>query len=357
MPSRKADQIVQVLRSEILSGQRAPGARLPTYDAFVEQFGVTRPTVARGVKALRSEGLVTVDGTRGVFVARTLPHHTRYLWVTSERPGTSEWSALSAAMLQLVERGETGITGEVIPLVGVDGRPGDAAYQTLCETVARGSAAGLFVTGSPTMRLLPALQAAGLARVAIGEPVPHAGLVGLDVAALLDRAAAHLAETARGRRIAVLSPDAAHLQRARTVLRANGFDSRRVSLLHVAPIGCEALTRLLFERDDRPQAVLVTDDALVSPLLAGLARARVRPRRDVQILARCAWPRVDDADDAIESIGFDARDVFAAAKACVDAQRAGEPSSPRLVAPLFADELAAKPLTKSPVGAIWASAA
>jgi len=93
MPSRKADQIVQVLRSEILSGQRAPGARLPTYDAFVEQFGVTRPTVARGVKALRSEGLVTVDGTRGVFVARTLPHHSRYMWVTSERPGAPEWSA------------------------------------------------------------------------------------------------------------------------------------------------------------------------------------------------------------------------------------------------------------------------
>ena len=35
MPSRKADQIVQVLRSEILSGQRAPGAKLPTYDAFI----------------------------------------------------------------------------------------------------------------------------------------------------------------------------------------------------------------------------------------------------------------------------------------------------------------------------------
>src|SRR5258706_23576 len=32
MPSRKAEQIVRVLRSEILSGQHAPGAKLPTYD-------------------------------------------------------------------------------------------------------------------------------------------------------------------------------------------------------------------------------------------------------------------------------------------------------------------------------------
>ena len=30
MPPRKAEQIVQVLRQEILSGLRAPGAKMPT---------------------------------------------------------------------------------------------------------------------------------------------------------------------------------------------------------------------------------------------------------------------------------------------------------------------------------------
>src|SRR5262245_272924 len=111
MPPRKTEQIVQVLRNEILSGQRAPGPKLPTYDACVEQFGVTRPTVARGLKALRSEGLVMAVGTRGVFVAKTLPHKSRYLWVTDERPGTAAWSGLSAAIMDLVARGETGFQG------------------------------------------------------------------------------------------------------------------------------------------------------------------------------------------------------------------------------------------------------
>src|SRR5439155_26057876 len=86
MPSRKAEQIVRVLRNEILSGQRTPGAKLPTYDALIEQYGVTRPTVARVLKALRNEGLITVNGTRGVFVAKRFPHHSRYFWVSSEQP-------------------------------------------------------------------------------------------------------------------------------------------------------------------------------------------------------------------------------------------------------------------------------
>jgi len=334
MPPRKAEQIVQILRSEILSGQRAPGDKLPTYDAFVEQFGVTRPTVARGLRALRSEGLVTADGTRGVFVARTLPHHSRYLWVTSERPGTPEWTSLSATILGLIERGETGLAGEVVALVGVDGRANNPAYQRLCEAVEHGAAAGLLLTGATS--LLPILEAPGLPRVAVDAPVPHAEVLGLDMKALIELAAARLMK--RGRRLAVLSPHAAQLAQARSSLRARGLDPRLLSALQVGPVGCEALTRLLFERADRPDAVFVTDDSLVAPLLEGLESAKARPGRDVAVLAHCNWPRPFGADDGVERIGFDAREVLAAAKVSLDAQRAGEAPRALVVAPRFATE-------------------
>jgi DNA-binding transcriptional ArsR family regulator len=337
MPPRKAEHIVQVLRQEILSGQRAPGAKLPTYDAIVEQFGVTRPTVARGLKALRSEGLVTADGTRGVFVATTFPHHNRYLWITSERPGSSDWSSVSATILELIERGETGVAGELVPLVGVDGRANNPAYQALCEAVAHGSAAGLILTGSPTTSLLPVLQAPGLPRVALGAPLPHAALLGLDVAAFVARAAVRL--VARARRIAVFSPHAAHLALAEERLVARGADKKLLSMMHVAPVGCETLTRLLFERPDRPEAVFVTDDSLVAPLLAGLTRAKVRPRRDVHVLAHCQWPRPVGAAAGVEHLGFDAREILAMAKRALDAQRAGGAPAGALVPPRLASEL------------------
>ena len=65
MPSRKAEQIALVLREEILSGERPPGAKLPTYDALMEQFRVTRPTVARVLDALPATPLRVVAVGKG----------------------------------------------------------------------------------------------------------------------------------------------------------------------------------------------------------------------------------------------------------------------------------------------------
>jgi hypothetical protein len=304
---------------------------------LIEQFGVTRPTVARVLKALRTEGLITVDGTRGVFVAKTFPHHNRYLWVTSEQPGSLEWTSFLATILDLIERGETGVPGEVIPLVGVDGRANNPEYQTLCDAVEHSSVAGLFLMNSATTYLLPALQTAGLPRVAIWAPLPHAALLSLDFAALIDRAAARLLE--KGKRIAVISPHAPNLERTQAALLKHGLAKDRLWALHVAPVGCERITELLFDRPDRPDAVFVTDDNLVLPLLAGLKRAKVRLHRDVFVLAHCNWPRPIGVAEGVEHIGFDVREVLCVAKECIDAQRAGEKSPGRLVPPRFAHEL------------------
>jgi DNA-binding transcriptional ArsR family regulator len=337
MPSRKAEQIARILRHEILSGQRAHGERLPTYDAIIERFAVTRPTVARALRALREEGLVEVNGTRGVFVAGRFPHDSRYLWVTSEQPGSSEWTSFLATILDLIDRGETGIPGEVIPLVGVDGRANNPEYRRLCDAVEHGSVAGLLLMNSATVYLLPALQAPGLPRVAIWAPLPHAALLRLDFDALIQRACAHLVE--KGRCVAVISPHAPNLARAQEYLSKKGRDKRRVWALHVGRVGCERITELLFDRADRPDAVFVTDDNLVEPLLAGLKRAKVRPGKDVYVLAHCNWPRPIGAAQGVEHIGFDVREVLGAAKECIDAQRAGQDSADRVVRPRFAHEL------------------
>lgn len=346
MPSRKAEKIVQVLRGEILSGQRAPGEKLPTYDALIEQFRVTRPTVSRVLQALRKEGLVKVIGTRGVFVATSFPHHTRYLWVTSEHPGSLEWTSFLATILDLIERGETGIEGEVIPLVAVDGRANNPRYQKLCDAVEHDSVAGLLLMNSATVYLLPALQTPGIPRVAIWAPLPHAGLLSLDFDAFLERACARLLEM--GTHIAVISPHEPNLVRAQEHLLKRGLRKNKVWALHVGPVGCERVIELLFERSDRPDAIFITDDNLVEPFLAGLKRAKRRPGKDVYVLAHCNWPRPIGMKEGIEHLGFDVREILREAKECIDAQRAGQPSPQRTVPPRFAHELT-RPLTGRPL--------
>jgi len=347
MPSRKADHIVQILRDEIVSGQRSPGEKLPTYDALMEQFQVTRPTVARVLNALRDEGLVTVRGTRGVFVASQLPHHNRYLWVTSEQPGSLEWTGFLATILDLIERGETGIGGEVLALVGVDGRANNPAYQKLCEIMEQGSAAGLLLMNSATVYLLPVLQAPRLPRVAIWAWLPHAGLVALDFDALIERACSRLIDKGR---VAVVSPHLPNLMAAEQRLLGLGLPKDRLWALHVGAVGCERVTELLFGRPDRPDAIFVTDDNLVDPLLIGLESAKIQPNRDVYVIAHCNWPRPMGPAEQVEHIGFDVREVLLAAKECIDAQRRGEPAPTLRVPPRFAAELKHSTINRSALG-------
>ncbi len=345
MPSRKAERITQILRHEILSGERVHGEKLPTYDALIERFGVTRPTVARVLRALREEGLVQVNGTRGVFVAGRFPHDNRYLWVTSEQPGSLEWTSFLATFLDLIERGETGIAGEVIPLVGVDGRANNPEYQRLCEAVEHGSVAGLLLMNSATVYLLPVLQKPGLPRVAIWAPLPHAALLSLDFNGLIERACDRLVR--KGRRVAVISPHAPNLARTEECLLKRGIEKRNLWALHVAPVGCERITELLFDRIDRPDAVFVTDDNLVEPLLVGLKRAKRRPGKNVYVLAHCNWPRPIGLAEGVEHIGFDVREVLCAAKDSIDAQRADRTDVTRTIPPRFASELTSPITTRA----------
>jgi len=83
----------------------------------------------------------------------------------------------------------------------------------------------------------------------------------------------------------------------------------------------------------------VTDDNLVEPRLAGFKRAKLRPGRDVYVLAHCNWPRPIGSKEGVEHIGFDVREVLVAAKECIDGQRAGETSKNPIVPPRFAREL------------------
>jgi DNA-binding LacI/PurR family transcriptional regulator len=188
---------------------------------------------------------------------------------------------------------------------------------------------------SATTYLLPALQAPGLARVAIWAPRARS-FAQSRLRGLIERACERLLE--KGRRVAVISPHAPNLERTQACLLRRGLAKDRLWALHVAPVGCERIIELLFDRADRPDALFVTDDNLVEPLLAGLKRAKVRPGRDVYVLAHCNWPRPIGLKEGIEHIGFDVREVLCAAKEVIDAVRAGERPR-RTVPPRFGNEL------------------
>src|SRR5688572_28497307 len=67
------ERVAKEVRAEILRGDLAPGAKLPSENELKDRFGVTRATVRKGVALLRMEGLITSHQGKGAFV-RERPH-------------------------------------------------------------------------------------------------------------------------------------------------------------------------------------------------------------------------------------------------------------------------------------------
>ncbi len=66
--NRIADQIFQDIKSQILVGELARGARLPAERELAAQYGVSGPTVREAIRGLTSMGLVEVRHGSGAFV-------------------------------------------------------------------------------------------------------------------------------------------------------------------------------------------------------------------------------------------------------------------------------------------------
>src|SRR5882757_5993142 len=67
-----ADQIIEQLRTQILTGALPVGAKLPTERELGLEFGVSSPTVREALRALSSMGLVEARQGSGAYVAPKL---------------------------------------------------------------------------------------------------------------------------------------------------------------------------------------------------------------------------------------------------------------------------------------------
>lgn len=70
-------QVADHVRNQILDGTYTAGQPLPSEEALAAEFGVSRPTVREGMKALTAEGLVEVSRPRGTIVRDPFGRPTR----------------------------------------------------------------------------------------------------------------------------------------------------------------------------------------------------------------------------------------------------------------------------------------
>ncbi|MBO3748974.1 GntR family transcriptional regulator [Streptosporangiaceae bacterium NEAU-GS5] len=66
-------KIADRIRQRIANGAYPPGSRLPTVNAFVEEFGVSANTVQRAMTALEAESLILTFPAKGRWVSGGAP--------------------------------------------------------------------------------------------------------------------------------------------------------------------------------------------------------------------------------------------------------------------------------------------
>jgi len=66
--ARRTDEVIDALRSAIVVGDLARGARLPSERVLAQQFGVSQPTMREAVRALEAMGLVEARHGSGAYV-------------------------------------------------------------------------------------------------------------------------------------------------------------------------------------------------------------------------------------------------------------------------------------------------
>ncbi len=62
-------QLAAILRTEIKSGERAPGSRIPSINRLANDHGIATATVVKALGLLKAERLIEGEPGHGTFVA------------------------------------------------------------------------------------------------------------------------------------------------------------------------------------------------------------------------------------------------------------------------------------------------
>jgi GntR family transcriptional regulator len=95
----KYRQLLQLIRTRILSGELPPGARLPTEDELMQTYGLARGTVRKAIEQLGAEGLVqTIQGS-GSFVSTVHPYALPFRFAASNGDPAETFRVITKAIV------------------------------------------------------------------------------------------------------------------------------------------------------------------------------------------------------------------------------------------------------------------
>ena len=101
----KHRQVFEIVRSRIQSGDYQPGDRIPSEANLIQEFGVSRPTVARALQELQRRGLVNRRRGAGTYVSRGGCSGKHFGLLIPGLGDTEVFEPICAEMARVAQRG------------------------------------------------------------------------------------------------------------------------------------------------------------------------------------------------------------------------------------------------------------
>lgn len=344
--SHRYREIAARLRQQIVTGELAPGARLPTKLSLCGSFGVANATLQRTLDLLSAEGFLVSHGCRGTSVAAHPPHLVRIGVVYGATPERSRYlTAFQAETIRLAAAGHLQFTDYLNCSPG----PHLLAVNPLRDDAAARRLAGILLPlPIPALAEVQLSQAGHPVCVTAGGAAWYPGAWHVAMQPMESRAFEFFREQGRRRLAIVCTPmQYGHREHWWAAAGRYGLQTARhwtfvcdydhaFGLLPTLELLGRLPARL------RPDALYLMDDHLVTVATEGVAAAGVRTGigAPLLVLAHSNFPNVPPAACKVVRIGYDVRAIVAHAVAVVTARIAGQ-ERPRLqvLQPVLESEL------------------
>ena len=349
--SPKQSRIVDDLRRRIVCGELSAGAQLPPLTEIEKCYKASTITVQRALQHLRKHGFLFTKPREGNYVSQNPPHLCNFGFLFGRDPASMQWSQFYAAFQQ---EARNFVSASGAPkrrasfFYQVDGIQAAADYRHLVSDVEERCLAGLvFVFAVNHYAGSPVLAEPSLPRVAITwEPQPGLSVVRLDE--MLGKAFDYLVRRGR-RRVALISRIEAVTDDDRfpgsliAAAEEHGITTRPYWIhgvnLNARRLAAHSAELLMHCRaEDRPDALVITDDNLVPYATEGILAAGVRVPDDIEIVAHCNFPYPTPSAVPAVRVGCDVREVFRACIDLIELLRRGEDAPPITSLPVYLDD-------------------
>lgn len=347
-PSVKRDHILSSLRADIVSGRAAPGSRLPSRAELQARYAATADTLQQAMRVLQEDGLLEVRGNLGTFVAERPPHLSHYALVCTQDPRRMRyWSYFYKAIAQSAAAIADERVSRFESYYIQRGDPRSPDFARLMRDVTRHRLAGIiymvhpFELGNAVLDRLD-----GIPQVAIASDIAFRGMpvVYPDHRGFFRRAASYLAERGRKRVALVSFPEApfntesyeqacinAGLGAPKHWQYNSNVETGTVTISHAVQ------TVLSLPPDQRPDALMISDDNLVECATAGVAATHLRVGADLDIAAYCNFPVRPPASTPVTRFGCDVGRLLHLCMDRIDSQRRGDPFERSQICPLLSE--------------------